>query len=183
MKRRDALMNMGQKAGEKFTDFYRAMEKQAQECQLAAMMPADWIGHLALINMNNKQLSKEVLTKVMASGQKFDKKAMQEIVLAHKSFQNLKGTSYHQVKRTGAGPPSGRSSRDSSRNSDVICYKCSRKGHFARECREGTKKWCTSCMTSTHDTDKCRNKQRQPEVEIGGEINTEVNRTMGKRDK
>ena len=56
MGRRATLMSMNQRSGQCFSDFYREVEKQADECRLKELTPSDLVGHLALICMSDKVL-------------------------------------------------------------------------------------------------------------------------------
>ena len=81
LKRRDDLVTMTQKNGQLLSNFYREVEKQAQECKLAEMNEESWIGHLVIQNMADKALKKEILLR-----QTLDKDGMMKIIKADKSY-------------------------------------------------------------------------------------------------
>uniref|UniRef100_A0A1A8MDX0 CCHC-type domain-containing protein n=4 Tax=Nothobranchius TaxID=28779 RepID=A0A1A8MDX0_9TELE len=53
---------------------------------------------------------------------------------------------------------SGRRSTDGAVSTDLVCYRCGKKGHKARECYR--RKWCGICKNNTHNGDQCRRRNR-----------------------
>ena len=165
MKRRTTFFSMTQKPGVSFSDFYREVEKQGAESRLHDLTAEEMVGHVTLTRMSDKQLQKELITKVKST----KKEPLMEEALTQEAFRNLVDSNGKQQAKKVAPSRNtshgSQRSRDNSRERGKECYSCGKKGHMARDCKN-PKKWCTVCKNHSHYTDDCRSRNRHDDNEI-----------------
>lgn len=68
----------------------------------------------------------------------------------------MKGTNFPDTRP--------RLKQDGKEPNDFKCFRCSKQGHIARNCRtkpdSSSNRWCSTCRNSTHNDSNCRRKNR-----------------------
>ena len=130
-----------QLAGESVTDFLVELRRLAAQCEFKNFLDEalrDWVvGGLKIESIQRRLLLERNLDLAKAVE---IATAMELADKQSQSFQVPLAQAQVEVKRvSGASPVCKEKPRNEDRFKEVICFKCNKKGHFARNCRSKKK--------------------------------------------
>ena len=158
LNRRVEFLTLVQKEGQMMSDHIVALTKAGLEADVDTMSPEDWKATRIISSCTDKEMRTKLLEMKPAVANTPTVAELEKVVADYEALKVSEDLL--RIGATGGDPRSRRTGGPPKRDGD--CFKCRKKGHFARECPVPKNQLkCTICNTKgLHNTfDECTGKK------------------------